>query len=263
MRLPQLLELVLGVAELLDEAAALLLEGLDALGALLLVGARVFDGGRTFGLGNDDFAQIVQLSAIAALLATGFLVTRGRISETLRNAALWLLIMLVFVAGYVYRDDLQSVAGRMTAGLVPGRAVMVTDAAGEQILVLHKMDHGHFQANVQINGGTVPMLVDTGASAVVLSYADAERLGLQPETLDFNQMVSTANGTALAAPIRLDSLAIGHAGPAAIAPDRGGEHELIGIRLGIARLEHRQVRLEPALDGFDVLGRKHAFSPGR
>ncbi|MCV3737698.1 TIGR02281 family clan AA aspartic protease [Rhizobium sp. TRM96647] len=165
--------------------------------------------GRTFGLGNDDFAQIVQLSAIAALLATGFLVTRGRISETLRNAALWLLIMLVFVAGYVYRDDLQSVAGRMTAGLVPGRAVMVTDAAGEQILVLHKMDHGHFQANVQINGGTVPMLVDTGASAVVLSYADAERLGLQPETLDFNQMVSTANGTALAAPIRLDSLAIG------------------------------------------------------
>lgn len=165
--------------------------------------------GRTFGLGNDDFAQIVQLSAIAALLATGFLVTRGRISETLRNAALWLLIMLVFVAGYVYRDDLQSVAGRMTAGLVPGRAVMVTDATGEQILVLHKMDHGHFQANVQINGGTVPMLVDTGASAVVLSYADAERLGLQPETLDFNQMVSTANGTALAAPIRLDSLAIG------------------------------------------------------
>lgn len=165
--------------------------------------------GRTFGLGNDDFAQIVQLSAIAALLATGFLVTRGRISETLRNAALWLLIMLVFVAGYVYRDDLQSVAGRMTAGLVPGRAVMVTDAAGEQILVLHKMDHGHFQADVQINGGTVPMLVDTGASAVVLSYADAERLGLQPETLDFNQMVSTANGTALAAPIRLDSLAIG------------------------------------------------------
>ena len=165
--------------------------------------------GRTFGLGNDDFAQIVQLSAIAALLATGFLVTRGRISETVRNAALWLLIMLVFVAGYVYRDDLQSVAGRMTAGLVPGRAVMVTDAAGEQILVLHKMDHGHFQVDAQINGGTVAMLVDTGASAVVLSYADAERLGLQPETLDFNQMVSTANGTALAAPVRLDSLTIG------------------------------------------------------
>lgn len=165
--------------------------------------------GRTFGLGNDDFAQVVQLSAIAALLATGFLVTRGRISETVRNAALWLLIMLVFVAGYVYRDDLQSVAGRMTAGLVPGRAVMVTDAAGEQILVLHKMDHGHFQVDAQINGGTVAMLVDTGASAVVLSYADAERLGLQPEALDFNQMVSTANGTALAAPVRLDSLAIG------------------------------------------------------
>lgn len=167
------------------------------------------EAGRTFGLGNDDFGQLVQLSALAALLATGFLASRGRVNETLRNAALWLLIMLVFVAGYIYRDDLQSVAGRMSAGLVPGRAVVVTGPAGEQILVLHKMDHGHFQVDAEVNGGRASMLVDTGASAVVLSYADAERLGLQPETLDFSLMVSTANGTAVAAPVRLDSLAIG------------------------------------------------------
>lgn len=165
--------------------------------------------GRTFGLGNDDFGQLVQLAAIGALLATGFLASRGRMSETLRNAALWLLIALLFVAGYIYRDDLQSVAGRLTAGLVPGRAVVTTDASGEQILVLHKMEHGHFQVDATINGGSVNLLVDTGASSVVLSYADAERLGLSPETLNFNLMVSTANGTAVAAPVRLDSVAIG------------------------------------------------------
>ncbi len=165
--------------------------------------------GRTFGLGNDDFSRMIQLSALAALLATGFVATRGRMSETLRNAALWLLIMLVFVAGYVYRDDLKSVAERVSAGLVPGRAVVTTGPAGEQILVLHKMDHGHFQVDARINGKSASMLVDTGASTVVLSYSDAERLGLQPETLDFSLMVSTANGTAVAAPVRLDSLAVG------------------------------------------------------
>lgn len=165
--------------------------------------------GRTFGLPNDDFGQLVQLSAIGALIAAGFLASRGRLGENLRNAALWLLIALLFVAGYVYRDDLQSIAGRMTAGLVPGRAVVTTDASGEQILVLHKMENGHFQVQAEIDGRSTSMLVDTGASSVVLSYADAEQLGLEPETLDFNLMVSTANGTSVAAPVRLESLAIG------------------------------------------------------
>lgn len=167
------------------------------------------ENGSTFGLGNDNFGQLVQLAAIGTLLASGFLAVRGRMGETLRNAALWLLILLIFAAGYIYRDDFQSVAGRLTAGLIPGRAVVTTDASGEQILVLHKMDHGHFQVDAQINGGSTSLLVDTGASSVVLSYADAERLGLRPETLDFSLMVSTANGTAVAAPVRLDSVAIG------------------------------------------------------
>ncbi|MBD9372197.1 TIGR02281 family clan AA aspartic protease [Rhizobium sp. ARZ01] len=165
--------------------------------------------GRTFGLPNDDFGQLVQLGAIGALIATGFLASRGRLSQNLRNAALWLLIALLFVAGYVYRDDLQSIAGRMTAGLIPGRAVVTTDSSGEQFLVLHKMGNGHFQVQAEIDGRSIGMLVDTGASSVVLSYADAEQLGLQPETLDFNLMVSTANGTSVAAPVRLESLAIG------------------------------------------------------
>ena len=166
-------------------------------------------GGRTFGLGNDDFSRLVQLAAVGALIGTGFLVGRGRMGQNLRNAALWLLIALLFVAGYVYRDDLQSIAGRMTAGLVPGRAVMTTDASGAQILVLHKMGNGHFQVQAEIDGRDINMLVDTGASSVVLAYADAEQLGLEPEALDFNLMVSTANGMSVAAPVRLESLAIG------------------------------------------------------
>ena len=37
---------------------------------------------------------------------------------------------------------------------------------------------GHFRANVEIEGRTVPMLVDTGASYVALSAEDADRLGV-------------------------------------------------------------------------------------
>lgn len=193
--------------------------------------------GRTFGFGNDDFASIIQLTAIGALIGTGFLASRGRMSENLRNAALWLLIALLFVAGYIYRDDLQSVAGRLTAGLIPGRAVLTTDTTGEQILVLHKMEHGHFQVQADINGSPASLLVDTGASSVVLTYQDAERLGLQPETLNFNLMVSTANGTAVAAPVRLESIAIGPI-----------------VRRDVRAVVAGQGRLEQSLLGMTFLG---------
>jgi len=55
----------------------------------------------------------------------------------------------------------------------------------------------------------VSMLVDTGASAVVLSFEDAERIGLEPQRLAYTVTVSTANGRATAAPVRLDEIAIG------------------------------------------------------
>ena len=53
------------------------------------------------------------------------------------------------------------------------------------------------------------MLIDTGASFVTLSHRDAERVGIDPGTLDFTIPIRTANGTMQAASIMLDSLAVG------------------------------------------------------
>ncbi|MGN7293510.1 TIGR02281 family clan AA aspartic protease [Rhizobium sp. SAFR-030] len=168
------------------------------------------DSGQTFGLQNDDFGRLVQLSALVVLLSAGFLAgRRGRAGEVLRNIAVWLLIALVLVAGYVYRHDLQQVAARVTAGLVPGSPLVMTTSEGSQEVVIHRGRNGHFQAQAVIDGKSLPMLIDTGASAVVLSFEDADRLGLDPATLNFTVRVSTANGEARAAQVRLDSIAVG------------------------------------------------------
>jgi aspartyl protease family protein len=53
------------------------------------------------------------------------------------------------------------------------------------------------------------MLVDTGASSVVLSYDDARAIGLDPKDLNYTVSVMTANGRAMAAPVRLDEISIG------------------------------------------------------
>jgi len=64
-------------------------------------------------------------------------------------------------------------------------------------------------ARAAVNGAVMTLLVDTGASTVVLKPADAERAGIDVKNLAFTAPVSTANGTAFAAPIRLRSIDVG------------------------------------------------------
>jgi aspartyl protease family protein len=68
--------------------------------------------------------------------------------------------------------------------------------------------NGHFVTDASINGSTVKVLVDTGASAVALSYQDAEKIGLKPRTLDFDVRVMTANGEGKAAKVKLKQVMI-------------------------------------------------------
>jgi aspartyl protease family protein len=68
--------------------------------------------------------------------------------------------------------------------------------------------NGHFIVKAEINGRNVKVLVDTGASAVALSYEDAKDIGLHPGNLDYNVPVSTANGVVRAAGVLLDKVEI-------------------------------------------------------
>lgn len=182
---------------------------LGILGAGLALLILNHDSGRTLGLANGDFGRLVTLSAIGTMMAAGILAGRRQWGESLRQAAIWLVLILALATVYIYRFDLQEVGNRLTAGLIPGRAVVSTNAEGEQILVIHKGVSGHFEADVSIDGTPLRMLVDTGASSVVLSYEDAMRLGINPDNLVFSVDVSTANGRALAAPVTLRDIAIG------------------------------------------------------
>ena len=59
------------------------------------------------------------------------------------------------------------------------------------------------------NGVSLTMLIDTGASTVVLKPADAQRLGIDVERLKYAVPVQTANGTTYAAHVRLRNRTLG------------------------------------------------------
>jgi aspartyl protease family protein len=68
--------------------------------------------------------------------------------------------------------------------------------------------NGHFIVRAEINGRDIVVMVDTGATAVALSYEDAQEAGLKPGSLDFNIPIATANGVGKAARVKLDRVEI-------------------------------------------------------
>lgn len=68
---------------------------------------------------------------------------------------------------------------------------------------------GHFFVQPKLDGREVRMLVDTGASAVTLSYEDAESMALQISKQDFTQKALTADGPIEAAPVQVAKIQIG------------------------------------------------------
>jgi aspartyl protease family protein len=68
---------------------------------------------------------------------------------------------------------------------------------------------GDFAITAEINGARVAMVLDTGASSVVLTRDDAKAAGLPLEVLQYTVNIDTANGRTRAAPVTLDRIAIG------------------------------------------------------
>ncbi len=104
---------------------------------------------------------------------------------------------------------------------------------------------GSFDVSTSVNGGKVPMVLDTGASAVVLTQEAAKAAGLPLEVLNYSVVVDTANGKTRAAAVTLDSIGVGglieRSVPALIAQPGQLRTSLLGMSF-LNRLESWEVR---------------------
>ena len=85
---------------------------------------------------------------------------------------------------------------------------LASPPASASVAELKANGQGHFITKAEINGRTVLVMIDTGATAVALSYEDARDAGLRPGSLDFNVPVGTANGITQAARVLLDRVEV-------------------------------------------------------
>ena len=119
---------------------------------------------------------------------------------------------------------------------------------------------GEFALHAKINGVKAPMVIDTGATSVVLTWETAKAIGLPIEMLEYNVDVETAGGHTKAARLTLDRLAVGglveKSIPALVVPRGQMKTNLLGMSF-LDRLESWGVQADKVmLHGYpDVAGR--------
>ena len=172
--------------------------------ALLILIARHGEG--TIGpLSSGQFGSLAYKIALLVFVgATVLIIFRERFAQALTAALLWVVLALILVIGYSYRFELRNVADRVIAELIPGHPI----SHGRTVEVARAFN-GDFEVTAEINGARVGMVLDTGASSVVLTRDDAKAAGLPLEVLVYSANIDTANGRTRAAPVTLNRIAIG------------------------------------------------------
>lgn len=85
-----------------------------------------------------------------------------------------------------------------------------TPRLGANSAMLRREADGHYWARADIDGTSIKLLVDTGASIVALTWRDAQRLRLNPNELDFKWAIDTANGETFGASVLIPSIRVGN-----------------------------------------------------
>ena len=188
-----------------------------ALGLLIIASLLLAIRPETATIAGLDHGQFASLAfGLVVLLFLGsslFFSYQGQGSKALRDMMIWLSLLLALVTLYSFRFEFQSLGQRVARELVPGYAASsIHNAQGQTIVRIARSQNGHFITRVRINGAPVQMLVDTGASSVVLTPQDARRAGIDTSRLSYSLPVSTANGRTMVASVRLHAVAIGDIG---------------------------------------------------
>ena len=174
----------------------------------------------------------------------------GLLWRTARNAAVLLAGCLLLLGAINWsREQVAGPAAESVAeqpknvSSAPAQHARTTATGAEMVIPAGR--NGHFTVTAEIEGVEILFLVDTGASQVILTAEDAERLGHGANDLEFSARFQTANGTIRGAPLLLPDLRI-------------GDLEMADVRASVI-----QAPMPVSLLGMSFLSRLEGFEVGQ
>lgn len=148
---------------------------------------------------SDQMAEGLYLVLLgAAVLGSLIIQARGRRGAVAHQLAVWGLIFIGVIAGAGLWSDIARTVAPQEASIGPGGAISVP-----------RGPDGHYHVTLRIGGVPVRFMVDTGASDMVLTPADAKRVGIDPAHLAFVGTATTANGQVATARVKLHDVTLG------------------------------------------------------
>jgi aspartyl protease family protein len=146
-----------------------------------------------------EYGNLVYLVLLGAVIAFWFFAqNRQGLNKTLQQAAIWGLIFVGAVAAAGLWGDIRQTGTQQQ---------LVVEEAGR--IEVPRGPDGHYYLTLTINDTPVDFVVDTGATGMVLTQADANRIGLPRDEMIFFSEAMTANGPVRTAPVRLEDVALG------------------------------------------------------
>jgi aspartyl protease family protein len=199
------------------------------------------DGVVTAGTRQPDLGALAVKVALAVFVGALVLtLLRESFSRALETAMVWVALALLLAVGYGFRSELRDVTERLMADYMPGRLTLRS-----RVVEITRGGQGNFAVAAHLNSARVSMVLDTGASTVVLTQDAARAAGLPVEVLTYTVAIDTANGRSRAAPVTLNSITVGgiveRSVPALIAQPGQLRTNLLGMTF-LNRLESWEVR---------------------
>lgn len=149
-------------------------------------------------MSGDNIAQLAYLGLLGAAVAGWFFAAnRESLGKVTQQAIVWVLIFLGVIAAAGLWSDIRR-------DVTPAQALL----SDGRIEVPVARD-GHYHLTLQVNGTPIDFVVDTGASQIVLTREDAERVGIDTASLAYVGRALTANGPVGTANVWLDEVRLG------------------------------------------------------
>ncbi len=150
-------------------------------------------------LNGDEQATFFYLVLLLIVIGGSMVLgSRKRLNQTLQNLGIWMLIFVGFVGAYSMRAQIEE-------QIFPSRPQMIDTGT----VSINRAWDGHFYVDILVNNQRIKFIIDTGASHIVLSRQDAEKIGIRLDTLNFSGSASTANGIVATARVQLRSMILG------------------------------------------------------
>ena len=154
---------------------------------------------------NDDLQQIIYLIILISVMIIGISSRREMtLKKIVKYSLIWLGVAFIFVALYAYRFEFSDFKNRISGEINPTSAQL--NQQGQ--LVINISDDSHFYVKLLINKIPILFMIDTGASDIMLSINDANKIGINTRNLIFNRPYQTANGRSFGASIKLKEVEI-------------------------------------------------------